>query len=227
MDLRYLVIVQREHGGREERLAQRWSYLIRDVDPLGHAFLEGRLIGAGGHIQDRLTPSPPPSLDPALEAARQGRAVSLSLRVDGRLLPSTDARCESVGSVRAACFEDQLVHHLLAGSLPRRRVELHEPWPDPELTAPFEALLPPTSGQQISATARMVEIDHDDAGLPLVLLSNRGKIRTAAGPSIRIEGRSTWDPLLGRLIRRNLTVSLAGLGGEGPGLLHLQIQRLP
>lgn len=226
MELRYAIVLRRVVGGHQEQLAQRWAYLVRDIDDAGRATLEGRLIGAGGRISGPMVAEDSQAQAQALHQARQGRLVGLRIGIDGRLSPSESSHCGMIGTPQAPCFDEQIGHHLLAATLPRRRVAPHESWSDPELTAPFERLLPAHVSFESSSSNRIVEIDHDDRGLPLARLATSGRVRPESGPSFHLEGSSAWDPILGRLRERSLTATLAGASADGPGVLHLHLRYL-
>lgn len=228
-ELTYRVRIERTVDGRVERLAQRWTYLVRAVDPDGIATLEGRLIGVGGTIEGVDPTASRGAIDRALEPQRAGRTALLRLGTDGRLHPLPAAGCDRLGIPQPACFDAQIVHRLLALKLPQRPLSVHESWSDPAHLAPFDALLPPGVDREHTATSRVLEIDLDPLGPPSVVLGTVALVRPSqgrrsSGPVLRIEGVAHWDPERGRLRERTALATLAGSSGpDAPGRLSLHL----
>ncbi len=225
-ELRYLARIERTVDGVVERLAERWTYLVRGVDPAGVAILEATLVGVGGDV--RSDSGPLADVDAALSRARGGRTATLRIGEDGRLHPFVDGGCARVGLPVPPCFEAQLPHRLLALPLPITPVAVHDAWDDGQLCAPFDALLPAEVDRDAVATCRVLEVGAEADGRASVILGSSGVVRPRAGPSLTLEGQTTWDPIRGRLRARVLSATLAGATGPGsPGRLTASLSLEP
>lgn len=199
------------------RRVERWTYLVREVDAQGVATLEGSLTALGvEHIADgEVSPEPLLALALSQEKERLSQdAVVLELAMDGRLV-----------SLSGMSWSDSLSHRLLGLQLSGEGVSALSSWPDPVLARPYADLLPMSLDVEVSGSQQLVGLFDDDGELRVSLLSE-GLVRTTdgAGPQVLLSGSGWWDPLAGRLVSRELLVSVAKLDGTDPGTLKIELE---
>lgn len=190
---------------------EHWTYLVRDVDAEGVAYLEGRLTAFGVQgVEDA---------DEAREAeeARLAEApVGLSLAMDGRVV---DLHGQSWG--------DQLVHRVLAVKLADVAVTVGDSWEDPAVVRPLVDVLP--VGVDVA-----LEASQTFEGLYARGGRVQARVRTRAAlsadraelPGIWVQGDAWWDLQAGQLASRTLELSLLGQDGGDPGVLTLEARQL-
>lgn len=199
------------------RRVERWTYLVREVDPQGVATLEGSLTALGvEHIREgQTTPEPLLALALSEEKARLSQdSVLIELAMDGRLV-----------EVRGLGWSDALSHRLLGLQLSGEGVSDSSTWPDPVLARPYADLLPVSLDVEVSGSQELLGL-FDDQGELRVSLASQGLVRSVddGGPQVRLQGSAWWDPLTGRLVSRELLVSVAKLGTTDPGTLRIELE---
>ncbi|MED5371504.1 MAG: hypothetical protein VX899_10850 [Myxococcota bacterium] len=193
---------------------ERWSYLVRDVDPQGVARLEGSLIAIGVDRVQGGRRSADPVLAEALEQEKARLSqdqVVVEIAMDGRLV-----------DLRGLPWADSLTHRLLALQLSADAVDASSAWPDPVLARPYADLLPVPLDVEVSGEQRVQGLYEQGGGLRL-RIDGSGQVRaTEGGPQIHLQTQSWWDPQAGRLVERSLQVEMANLSVADPGILLLE-----
>jgi len=190
---------------------EHWSYLVRDVDIDGVAYLEGRLTAFGVE-----------GVAEAAEAVAQEEArlaaepVGLSLAMDGRLV-----------ELHGQGWGDQLVHRLLAVKLSADAVTPGATWEDPAVARPVVDLLPLGLEIALEATQTFEGI-YARGGRVQALLRTRAAVSAdrADLPGVWVHGDAWWDLEAGTLASRTLELSLLGHEGGDPGVLTLEARAL-
>lgn len=198
------------------RRVERWTYLVRDVDPQGIATLEGSLTAMGVEqiLDGRITPEPLLTLALSEEKERLSQdSVQVLLAMDGRLV-----------GVRGVSWSDSLSHRLLGLQLSGEGITEQSTWPDPVLARPYADLLPVSLDVEVSGSHRVAGLYDDQGELRLSLLSE-GLVRsTNGGPQVELEGQGWWDPQTGRLVSRELTARVGNLSTTDPGSLTIELK---
>jgi hypothetical protein len=198
------------------RRVERWTYLVRDVDPQGIATLEGSLTALGVEriLDGQVTPEPLLTLALSEEKERLSQdSARILLAMDGRLV-----------EVTGVSWSDSLSHRLLGLQLSGEGIMEQSSWPDPVLARPYADLLPMSLDVEVSGAHTVAGLYDDQGGLRLSLLSE-GLVRsTNGGPQVELEGQSWWDPQTGRLVSRELMARVENLSTTDPGTLTIELK---
>ena len=220
--LTYQTDLVRQAPGRTTTRRERWTYLVTDRER-GVCSLRGQLVGLGADSEPTTAPT---GVQARLaDQRREGDAVDLRLGSDGRLRPLAGLGCRAVGAADPDCFGRHLPHRLLALPLPDAPVGPGDTWEDPGLALPFRPLLPEELEVDADGVCAVSELYQDDTIGPCIDLLSTLLLRTD-GPTLRADGRSTWDLARGTLARRSLRIRVAGLG-PAVGALDLTLTRSP
>lgn len=124
-------------------------------------------------------------------------AGQLTVRPDGRLVGASDV------------FSDALAQRTVWLQLPRRAVRIGDAWDDPQLVRPFVDLLPVGTAESVVSESRVVGLTERD-GEQTAIIDSEASVRLQGRVVIEVEGRAYFDPVLGRLISRELTARFHG-----------------
>ncbi len=190
---------------------EHWSYLVRDVDADGVAYLEGRLTAFGVQGVEGAAEA-----QEAEEARLSEAPVALSLAMDGRLV---DLHGQSWG--------DQLVHRMLAVKLSETAVTVGDAWEDPAVVRPLVDVLPVGVDVALEASQTFEGL-YARGGRVQTRLRTRAALSAdrAELPGIWVQGDAWWDLQDGQLASRTLQLSLLGQDGGDPGVLTLEARQL-